>query len=592
MLTRTLSVVVLIGLIAPLLAACGGQTTTPAPSAPAPTAVPTTAAGQPAATSASGEDTGTPAAAAGDKLLVASAAAHGSTLRNFNPFSQAALFGTNNCAFEPLMIINTITGEIVPWLATDYTFSDDAMTLTVTIREGVLWSDGQPFTANDVAFTFNLLRDKPGLQGPALGAMSALGGYVDTVTAPDAKTVVFTLKQPFSPAIYDIFPQNIVPEHVWKSIDDPSKFTNENPVGTGPFTEVANFSPEQYEVRSNPHYWQAEKITFGGLKVRQGIPAGAGELAIVDGTYDWTGGNIPNIDQTYVAKDPEHRGYWSPAIAATIALVMPTTKEPFNDVDVRKAISMAINRQQIAAVGMANSTHPADVTGLHDGYPQWKVADPSTLASWADYNVDEANRLLDAAGLTKGADGIRVNADGTPMKYEIHVVQGFNDWTRAGDIVVQNFKAVGISASLKPMDFGAFFDVLMKGEFDMSLGFVGGATPYQVYRAAMSASTTAPIGQPAYLGNYARFVSAKADELLDQWAATTDPARQKDIAAQLQQEFADGAPVLPLWPQPSWMIFKTNNFTGFPTRDDPYALGTPDGNNTNMLLVILNLRPQ
>src|SRR5207249_2726379 len=129
---------------------------------------------------------------------------------------------------------------------------------------------------------------------------------------------------------------------------------------------------------------------FGGFKVSIGLTGDAVTLAIVNGAFDWTGGNIPNIDQVYVAKDPQNRGYWSPDIGATIALEMVTTQKPFDDPNVRKAISMAINRQQIATVGMANSTHPSDVTGLHDGYPAFKVADPGKLGSWTDYNVAQA----------------------------------------------------------------------------------------------------------------------------------------------------------------------------------------------------------
>jgi peptide/nickel transport system substrate-binding protein len=108
----------------------------------------------------------------------------------------------------------------------------------------------------------------------------------------------------------------------------------------------------------------------------------------------------------------------------------------------------------------------------------------------------------------------------------------------------------------------------------------------------MSASTTAPVGTPAALGNYARFTSNKADDLLKQWIAVTDPAKQKDISFQLQQVFADNAPIIPLYPQPLWEIYKTNNFTGFPTKDNPYASGVLDGSNSNMLLVFLKIKPK
>ena len=85
--------------------------------------------------------------------------------------------------YEPLMIYNTVKGELVPWLADKYELSADNKTLTFTLHNGVKWSDGQPFTANDVAFTFNLIKNKTGLQGPGLQAMGA-SGYIDSVAAP------------------------------------------------------------------------------------------------------------------------------------------------------------------------------------------------------------------------------------------------------------------------------------------------------------------------------------------------------------------------------------------------------------------------
>ena len=84
-------------------------------------------------------------------------------------------------------------------------------------------------------------------------------------------------------------------------------------------------------------------------------------------------------------------------------LELNTTRKPFDDVNVRKAISMALDRQRIVTVAISGYSHPADVTGLSDGYAAWKVADPSKLGDWTTYNADKANQMLDAAGYKKGA---------------------------------------------------------------------------------------------------------------------------------------------------------------------------------------------
>ena len=513
-------------------------------------------------------------------------------VRNFNPFTRTAIFCTANCAFEPLMIINGVTGEIVPWLATAYQFSDDVTSLTLTLRDDVKWSDGEAFTADDVVFTFNMLRDKAGLTGTAVTAMGAQSGYIDTVTAPDDTTVLFTFKKPFSLALFDILEQNIVPEHIWSEFEDPASLMLESPVGTGPFTEIVNFTDEQYEVHRNPYYWQPDKVRFGGFKVTFGLSQEAEDLAIINGDFDWSGSFIPDIEDLYVSLDPEYRYYYFPQTSTGLALEVVTEKEPFNDVNVRKAISMAINRELITDISMSGYTQPADVTGLSSFFSAWKVADPSALGDWTTYNPDEANRLLDEAGYAKGDDGIRLLADGTPMEYELDVVGDYPNQVSAADIIVQNLEAIGIKVVVTPTNFGGWFGILMSGDFDLSLAFFGGASPYALYRSQMSATTYAPVGSMSYGYNYARFVSEDADVLLSEWESTADPDAQKEIVAQLQQIFAENAPAFPLYYQPAWGIFKTDNFVGFPSIEDPYAIPTVDSGNTNLLLVITTVGPR
>jgi len=165
-------------LIAAMLASCAPKAT-PTPTAPT-TVPPTTVAVEPTAT--------TETCVTSDALL------NGATILNayvvnFNPFANNPNWPTVDGIFEPMMVYNTLKGELVPWLADSYTWSADFKTLTFKLHEGILWSDGQPFTANDVVFTFNLLKTTTGLNGSGL---TALNGAVDTVSAPDDLTVVFT----------------------------------------------------------------------------------------------------------------------------------------------------------------------------------------------------------------------------------------------------------------------------------------------------------------------------------------------------------------------------------------------------------------
>jgi peptide/nickel transport system substrate-binding protein len=629
---RLFSILGVLGLLLPLLAACGGAETTPtagvtlatattAPAGGAATATSGATGGEAAtattapasgtatvttgttggattttgttgaATSPAGTTTGKPATT--NVLLVHGGSAQATWLRDFNPFHNSPRYPTFNGIHEPLMIYNTLKGEIVPWLATAYQWSADNKTLTFTLRDGVLWSDGQPFSAGDVAFTFNLYRDKPGLAGPGLQGMSASSGYLDTVTATDTKTVVFTFKKVYTPGFYDIILQNIVPEHIWKDVADPVKYTNDNPVGTGPFTQVTVFEAQVYQVDKNPRYWQADKIQVNGLRYPAFPTAQAIQLGLANGQVEWAHAFVPSIQQTFVSKDPANRGYWFPAIGQMVMLDLNTTKKPFDDANVRKAISMAINRQQLVTVAEQGYTHPADVTGLTDAFPQWKVADPRTLGTWTNFDVAQANKMLDDAGLKKGADGIRTLADGTKMKYNLTNVGVFADWTAAAQIIVQNLQAVGIAATIQPFDFPGYLDKVQKGDFDLAMAFSAiGATPFNFYRGVLSAETSADLGKAA-IQNYGRYVSAKGQDLLNQFSATTDAGQQKQLANQLQQLYADEAPTVPLWPQPAWFEYNTAHFTGWPTKDNPYAQGEHAGQLfPEQLIVYTMLRPK
>ena len=513
-------------------------------------------------------------------------------IRNFNPLLSGDVirWPTQAGIYEPMIIYNTAKGEIVPWLATEYAFSEDNLSLTFTTREGVTWSDGTPFTAADVAFTFNLLVENTGLVGS--GAVRAALQYVTAIEAPDPSTVVFTFDQVYTPGLYDLGEQVIVPEHLWKDIADPVTFTNENPVATGPFTEIARFESQYWELRKNPNYWQEGKPYIEGFRFPAYVSNDAANLATLNGENDWTANFIPDVEKTYVEKDPDNFHYWFPPFGDTVQLYVNTTKAPFDNVDVRKAISMAINRDQIVAIAMYDYTHPADATGLSDAYERWK--NPAAIEagqSWVTLDVDAANEMLDAAGLVRQDGGTRILPDETPLRYDLNVVSGWSDWVSACQIMAENLKQVGIEVSVKTYDFAAWIDIVQKGEFDLSIGWsAGGPTPFNYYRGQMSSTTFNEIGTISP-ENWHRFVSEEADTLLEQLASTSVFEEQKAAADELQLLYAENAPSIPLFPGPQWGEFNTQRFEGFPSEEDPYAIlstfTAPD-----RLIVMTTIKPK
>jgi len=510
-------------------------------------------------------------------------------VRNFNPFSPDARGATGTAIYEPMMIYNKATGKVVPWLATEYTWNADNTVLTFKIRPGVKWSDGQPFTAKDVVYTFDLLKNNPALSGTASGILNE---FIDSFSAPDDLTVEFKFKTVHTPAFYDLANQIIVPEHIWKDVQDPLTWTNDNPVATGPFTQVTKFDTQIYIVEKNPYYWQPGKPYFQGLR----FPAYPGNdpanMALANGELDWAGNFVPDIEKTYVSKDPANFHYYFVGGDAVLLYINPALK-PFDNPEVRKAVSMGIDRKMVVNVAMFDYIPPADATGLGDSYKTWKNAKAIEAGTWTNYDVKKANEMLDAASLKKGADGIRVDADGKPMKYDLIAVSGWTDWVSACQIVAQNMKDLGIDITLKTPEENAWYDEVSKGQHQWAIGWgSGGPTPYNFYRGQMSKLTILPVGESAG-ENWNRYINPEVDNLLEEFAKTSDPAKQKEIMDQIQMIFVNEAPALPLFPGPDWYEYNTTRFTGFPTKDDPYAPGPPfTAPYEHTLIILTTVKPK
>lgn len=514
----------------------------------------------------------------GTQLLTIPREDMGTFDQNFNPFSNPDFPMTQQAIYESMLVFNPADGTTTPWLATDWEAADDGTGITFHLRDGVKWSDGEPLVAQDVVTSFALQKE-------------IRGGfdYVDTVTAVDDLTVQFDFNTPFSPALLDIGQQVIAPSHIWDAQDDPSKFTNPTPVGTGPYTEVTNFQAQSFDLLKNPNYWQPEKQKIAGIRMLAFAGNDGANLAAANGDVDWAPQFIPNIDQAYVAKDPDHRFYWFPPTGSMISWQFNTTKAPFDDPNVRKALSMAVDRDQVTAIGMQGYTIPADCTGLSGAYDSWRDASVVDSCTWTKRDLDEAGKLLDAAGITLGADGKRVLPDGTPFAFDYSVGATSSDWVSVGNVISQNLAEIGVTVNVAARDWAEVSASYENGTFDSGIVWSNGApTPYQFYRGVMSTETVKPVGEQSF-DNYHRYGNADADALLAQFAATSDEAQQQSIMNDLQVLFAEVAPVAPLFPGPEWGAASTLRFTGWPTEDNPYA--TLSVRSRTAVLILTTLEP-
>lgn len=505
-------------------------------------------------------------------------------IRNFNPLivTGGARWPTAAGIYEPLAIYNRMQGEWVPWLATHWSWEEPARVLVLQLREGVQWSDGRPFSSADVLCTYTLLKKFPALDS------GGVWSFVESVVVRDDHTVEFRFVRPYALGLSLIAQQPIVPAHLWAELPDPVSYANPNPVGTGPFTEVLRFDSAIWELGRNPHYWQPGKPAVRALRFPAVSSNDQALLALIQGDLDWAGSFVPAVERTYVARDPEHFHYWFPAASDTVFLYPQTTAPPLDDVRVRRALSMAIDRSLLVKVAMHNYTVPAHPTGLSDGYRAWRMEDADT--TWVSYDPQAAGALLDEAGWPVGKDGWRQNSAGETLRLPILCPAGWSDWVRAAQNIHSNLAAIGVDAPLQGMDFSTWYDRVSRGDFHLSLGWsVSGPTPYPFYRALMGQELRKPVGEAA-AANWHRFGSPQADQLLSSFEATTDETAQRDIVTQLQALFIAEAPAIPLFPTASWGEASTRHFSGFPSAADPYALLSPNAVPDN-LLVLTRIAP-
>lgn len=491
---------------------------------------------------------------------------------NFNPYSPNEL--ADGWMFEKLYIVNQYNCQEVPWLATAYQWKDPK-TLVFTIRTGVKWSDGQPFTADDVAFTFNLLKKYPALDSTgATGLMSSVTAQGDNVT--------FAFSEAALPQFYKIADTKIVPKHIWEKESDPVKFTNPKPVGTGPFL-FKSFNPQELTFARNPNYWQADKMKVQGLRYTKPGEGQVDQLRLSRGEYDWNAMYVPNVQQVFVAKNPDTNHYWF-SQGSPISFSMNLTKAPFNDPKFREAIAYAINRDEIAKKAELGYVTTASQTMLKmPGQKEWldpKIPNQGMIP----YDKAKSIELFAAAGY-KQQGGKLLGKDGKPVEFSFMVPGPWLDWVQAAQIIQRNLADVGIKMNVETPTPEIHDQRRAAGNFDTLFTVPpGGCSMYQNFSEPLNSAATAPIGKNATT-NWVRYQDPATDKLLAQLRSTTDPNQQKQIVYQLENAMVTQYPIIPLWYGAVWFEYRTEKATGWPSEKDPYA--SPN----NGELILIHLQP-
>ena len=489
---------------------------------------------------------------------------------DFNPYNGSVNGQSFGILYEPLVYDNLLNDTKTRWLASDYAWSPDNKTLTFTIRSGVQWSDGQPFSAADVVFTFNLLKQHPELD------LQSDWIVLSDVTQQGTDKVVMTFKQAAVPNFYQIAGQTaIVPQHIWSAYSNPVTQVIKAPVGTGPFT-MSQCTGQNIKFVRNPNYWQKGLPYLDTVNYPAFLDNDPANLFLATGQAQWGGQFIPNIDTYYVAKDPANNKYWFPPIQ-NINMWFNTKRAPLDNKLVRQAFAYSIDRGSVSQKGEYGYEPPGNQTGvLSPTFDSW--IDQGQAAKY-NYKFDPAKAasLLQQAGFTKGSSGIYQDSSGKKLSFSIINIAGYTDWVASVQVIIDNLKQVGIELKPQNLESNAYFDKLFTGNFDLAYGSLNtspGPNPFYELRNTLDSATTAALGATA-AGDYGRYNNPAVDTLFDQFGATTDSAKQHDLIKQVQAIMLEDVPVIPVTEGVAWYQYSTKDFAGWPTPQDPYAAPAP-----------------
>lgn len=462
-----------------------------------------------------------------------------------------------------LVRVNGATQQVEPWLAERWTTSPDGRTFTLTLREGLRWSDGTPFTSDDVVFTFQAIGDAR--TNSVLATVLQVDGQPLEVTAPDAYTVIVTLPVPFGPGIRLLDNVAIMPKHrlaaalsagtlaqAWPLTVDPAEI-----VGMGPF-RLTRYDPGQRLMfERNPHYWRrddaGQALPYLDGVVLEIVPEQNAELLrLQSGQIDLTQQQLRAEDYAG-ARDLERKGALTllelgvaldadvfffnlrPAVWAADprGKWMPTP-------EFRRAISHAVDREAYANtvyLGAAVPVHGPVTPGNKDWF-------------WPDvpryrYSRADAQTLLQGLGLTnRDADPWLEDSAGTEARFTVLTYRGNTALERGAQVLKESLEPLGVAVDIVPLETGALIERMLAGKFDaIFFNYVSSDADPAMQRDFWLSSGSAHIWNIAQ-ATPATPWEAQIDELMARQAALVDHAERVRLFREVQRIFSEFLPAM------------------------------------------------
>ena len=543
------------------------------------------------APSATADPTAGPATAATGKTLTVGTTA---SIDSLSPFLAERLLPTmlHRYMYDFLTDYDPKDDHPIGALATSWTTSADKLTWTFAIRAGMKWSDGQPVTADDVAWTYNLMLTNT-------DAATANGNFVANFASVTARgdQLVITLKQPQATMLALDIP--VVPKHVWEShVADIGTFNNDTRfpvVGDGPFV-LTGYSKDQYvELSANATYWRG-KPGFDKLVFRFYKDADAEVEALKKGEIDFVSGLTPAQYDTLkgtadiTTNKAQSKRFYALAINPGATTVDGTAfgdgNPALKNQQVRQAVMAAVDTKTLVAKTLGGYGENGE------GYiPPIFAADhwAPDAATSLSYNPDKANRLLDAAGYKRGSDGMRTTPDGKPFTLRLLGESNRPDDTQNAAYVTEWLKAVGIGISSQIVDAGKLGDTETAGNYDLAFDSWG-TNPDPDYILSIQLCDERPKKPGGSFGGDDFICDPAYDALYRKQITEYDPAARAADVKQMQQELYSQAYINVLYypnvleayrsdvigsiqkqPQPNGMLWGQDGYWAFWSAQPPSA---------------------
>ncbi|MEM2888964.1 MAG: ABC transporter substrate-binding protein [Candidatus Bathyarchaeia archaeon] len=498
--------------------------------------------------------------------------------------------GYHQLLYESLIYHNPFTGETIPWLAESWEYNENYTKLTVHLRQGIKWNDGEPFTADDPVFTYQLLLQ----YAPKLLYSAQVSSWVESVEKIDAYTFRINLKKP-NPRFHYLdqaFPTAlmwgglpVVPKHIWEG-QDPLTFKNYPPVTTGPY-RIVSVSETIFIYERRDDWWATELFhvrpapkrviftRYGTMDV-QCMRMAAHDIDaiwnVLYGTFSELKKSTPSVI-AYSYNPP----YGAPDFGLKY-LFLNHEKYPFNMSEVRRAIGYLIDRDMLISVALENTVKQL-TGGLLMAYGESKpYVESQEYKALLDkykpleYNPTKAREIFLSLGFRLGSDNIWILPNGQRWTVDFVVRAWDTDLITIGPLIADMLREAGIDVSWRSVLSAAHGTILPTGDWDIITGVISGVLNPPLVFDNFHSRYYVPLGSKAS-SNYVRYKNAEWDHLTDEFAITppTEIAKCTELFVKLMDIFYRDYIIVPLH-EPYYIIaFDTYYWKGWPTADDPWA---------------------